>query len=248
MRSQRDKRFHADRTALIKSRYQEIEKLVIAYQRTHHPSEFFISTLDVCASPGVSESIVNPPDQVFQKCLTRIQDVISVTHALTLEERQGELLGLLPEGSKEDELGLAVSWFKCNCGQSFHYRRAIRHSCFAFHLFSYSTPEEIRAMEPLQQVNYLCGRGLWSVNQLAHWKEAAKLTKQVIEATGMDPKRVTPDELDAANHRFMVCAGGGSSTVTIVGWRCLVSYGFTTPSSSPTVTQRERGTGHRQVR
>ena len=86
-------------------------------------------------------------------------------------------------------------------------------------------------MEPLEQVHNLYGRGRWIVDRLTYWKEAAELTKQVIESTGMDPNKVTPDELDDAKHRFMVFAGSGSSTMTIVSWRCLVSYHFTLPFS-----------------
>ena len=79
-------------------------------------------------------------------------------------------------------------------------------------------------MEPLEQVQHLCGRGMWILDRLTYWKEAAELTKQVIEATGMDPNKVTPGELDDAKHRFLVFTGAGSSAMTIVGWRCLVSH------------------------
>ena len=82
-------------------------------------------------------------------------------------------------------------------------------------------------MEPLEQVHHLCGRGTWLTDRLTHWKDAAGLTKQVIEAAGMDPTKATPEELDDANHRFVVFTGPGSSVMTIVGWRCLVSYAFT---------------------
>jgi len=78
-------------------------------------------------------------------------------------------------------------------------------------------------MEPLEQVQHLCARGMWVLDRLTYWKEAAELTKQVIEATGMDPNKVTPGELDDAKHRFVVFTGAGSSNMTIVGWRCLVS-------------------------
>jgi len=78
-------------------------------------------------------------------------------------------------------------------------------------------------MEPFEQVHHLCGRERWAVDRLTYWKEAVELTKQVIEAAGMDPDKVTPDELDDAKHRFVVFAGPGSSTTTIVGWRCLVT-------------------------
>ena len=78
-------------------------------------------------------------------------------------------------------------------------------------------------MEPLEQVQHLCGRETWVADRLMYWKEAVELTKQVIEAAGMDPDKVTPDELDDAKHRFVVFAGSESSTTTIVGWRCLVS-------------------------
>jgi len=78
-------------------------------------------------------------------------------------------------------------------------------------------------MKPLEQVQHLCGRGMWIIDRLTYWKEAAELTKQVIEAIGMDPNKVTPDELDDAKHRFVVFTGAGSSAMTIVGWRCLVS-------------------------
>lgn len=81
-------------------------------------------------------------------------------------------------------------------------------------------------MEALEQVRHLCGRGMWILDRLSHWKEAAELTKQVIEAVGMDPKKATPDELDDAKHRFVVFTGAGSSAMTIVGWRCLVSCAF----------------------
>lgn len=246
MKAQQDKRLHAERTTTIKSRYQEIEKIVTAYQRTHHPCEFFITALDICESPGVSESIVDPSDETFQECLARIPDLIPVTHALTLEKRQGELLKLLPEGSKDEDLGLAVSWFRCKCcGQPFHCDWATRHSCYALRMFGYRTYEEIRGMEPLEQVNYLCGRGTCTMDRLAYWKEAAELTKQVVDATGMDPKKVTPDELDGARHRFVVCAGGGSSTMTIVGWRCLVSHAFYLSGWRP---NENVSTGDRQVR
>ena len=79
-------------------------------------------------------------------------------------------------------------------------------------------------MEPLEQVHHLCGRGTWLTDRLTHWKDAAGLTKQVIEAAGMDPTKATPKELDDANHRFVVFTGPGSSVMTIVGWRCLVSF------------------------
>ena len=79
-------------------------------------------------------------------------------------------------------------------------------------------------MKPLEQVQHLCGRGMWIIDRLTYWKEAGELTKQVIEAAGMDPNKVTPSELDDAKHRFVVFTGGaGSSAMTIVGWRCLVS-------------------------
>lgn len=225
MRGQLEKRLHAERIATIKSRYQQVEKIVTVYQRTHHPREFFISTLDICESPGVSASIVDPSDQVFEDCLARVPELIPVTHALTLEKRRGEILKLLPEESNDDDLTLAVSWFRCKyCGQSFHYAGAIMHSCCVFRMWSYRTYEEIKIMEPLEQVNHLCARGTWITDRLNYWKDAAELTKQVVEATGMDPKRATPSELDSANHRFVVCAGSGSSAMTIVGWRCLVSY------------------------
>jgi len=81
-------------------------------------------------------------------------------------------------------------------------------------------------MEPLDQVYHLCGRGMWNLERLNHWKEAAELTKQVIEAAGMDPNKVTPDELDDAKHRFVIFTGSGSSAMTIVNWRCLVSHAF----------------------
>jgi hypothetical protein len=245
MKAQRDKRLQAERTASIKSRFQEIEKIVTAYQHSYHPCEFSISTIDICESPGVSESIVNTSDEVFQECLARVPDLIPVTHALTLERRQSEILKLLPEGSNEDDLALAVSWFRCkHCGKSFHHAGAVRHSCYSFRWWSRGTYEEIKAMEPLEQVNHVCGRMTWNTARLMCWKDAAELTRQVVEATGMDPKRVTPDELDGANHRFVVCAGGGSSTMTIVGWRCLVSYLL----SFGMVTQRALGAGHWQVR
>lgn len=79
-------------------------------------------------------------------------------------------------------------------------------------------------MEPLEQVYHICGRGTWLTDRLTHWKDAAELTKQVIEAAGMDLNKVTPDELDDANLRFVVFTGRGSSIMTIVGWRCLVSH------------------------
>lgn len=222
MRIQRDKRFHAERTKTIKSRYQEIEKIVSAYQRTHHPREFYISTADICECPGVSESIVDPSDKIFQECLAGIPDLIPETHARALGKRQGDLLKLLPEGSTEDNLALAVSWFRC-CGQSFHHAGAIKHSCDRFRMWNYKTFEEIKVMKPLEQVHHICGRGMWLTDRLAHWKDAAELTKQVIEAAGMDPNKVTPSELDDANLRFVVFTGPGSSTMTIIGWRCLVS-------------------------
>ena len=175
----------------------------------------------------MSESIIDPSDEVFQECLACVPELIPVTHSLTLEKRRAQILKLLPAGSKEDDLSLAVSWIRCKyCGQSLHYPEAIWHSCYVFRMWSYRTYEEIKAMEPLEQVNHLCGRGMWTIDRLMYWKDAAELTKQVVESTGMDPKKATPDELDGAKHRFVVCAGGGSSTMTIVGWRCLVSCSF----------------------
>lgn len=232
MRTQKDKRLHAERTKKIKSRYHEIEKIVTPYQRTHHPHDFFISTIDVCGAPGVSESIVDPSDTVFQECLARIPDLITITHALALEKRRGGILKLLPEGSTDDDLALAVSWFKCKCcGQSFHHTGAIRHSCYLLRMWSYRTLEDVKAMQPLEQVSHLCGRGMWVADRLTLWKDTAELTKQVIEAMGMDPKRVTPEELDAANNRFLVYTGTGSSTTTIVGWRSLVTGRYDKPSA-----------------
>jgi hypothetical protein len=233
MKVQRDKRLHAERTKTIKSRYQEIEKVVDAYQRTHHPHEFFITTLDLCASPGVSESIVDPSDEVFKECSARIQDLISVAHAAALEERRREILKLLPEGSTEDDLALAVSWFKCKyCGQSFHHAVAITHACYLFRGWTYRTHEEIKVLEPLEQIYHICGRGMWTPERVTYWKDTAELTKQVVEAVGMDLKTTTPDQLDDANHRFVVFTGAGSSTMTIVGWRCLVSGVLTVLSLS----------------
>jgi len=225
MRVQRDKRLHAERTKTIKSRYQEIEKIVSAYQRTHHPHEFFISTPDICECPGVSESVVGTSDKAFQECLLGIPDLISESHARALGRRRGELLKLLPEGSAEDDLALAVSWFRCKyCGQSFHHGQAIKHSCPGFRMWGYRTYEEIEAMEPSEQVyRRVCGQGTWLADRLTHWKDVGELTKKVIEAAGMDPNKVTPDELDDANLRFVVFTGPGSSAMTIVGWRCLVS-------------------------
>ena len=234
---------------MIKSRYQEIEKIVSAYQRTHHPREFFISTLDVCESPGVSESIVDTPEEAFQECLAGIPDRIPEIHASAHQKRQDEILKLLPEGSTADALPLAISWFRCRyCSQSFHYAGAIKHSCYLFRMWSYRTYEELIAMEPLEQVYHLCGRGMWVVDRLTHWKEAAELTKQVVEAAGMDPNKVTPDELDDAKHRFSVFAGPGSSAMTIIGWRCLVSYPFTLPVSFFQGGSMRTCLGHEQVR
>lgn len=224
MRIQRDKRLHAERTKMIKSRYQEIENLVSAYQRTHHPHEFFICVSGFCESPGVSESIVSPSDKDFQECLAGIPDLILEAHARALEKRQGEILKLLPEGSTDDDLALAVSWFRCKyCGESFHRAGVIKHSCPFSRMWGYKAYAEISSMEPWEQVHHICGRRAWLTDRLTHWKEAAELTKQVIEAAGMDPTKVTPNELDDANLRFVVYAGAGSSTMTIVGWRCLVS-------------------------
>lgn len=248
MRGQRDKRLQTERTKMIKSRFQEIEKIVTAYQRTHHPHEFFISALDICEVPGVSESVIDPSDDGFQECLTRIPDMIPETHALALEKRQGNILKLLPEGSTNDDLALAVSWFKCRyCGQSFHRPAAIMHSCHMLRMWSYRTHEEIKAMEPFGQVYNICGRGMWIIERLTYWKDTAELTKQVIAAAGMDPKKTTPDDLDDAKHRFLVYAGSGSSNTTIVGWRCLVRYSPTISSSSP---GSSRGTcaGNWQIR
>lgn len=229
MKIQRDKRLHAVHTTTIKSRYQEIKKIVTAYQHTHHPSKFFITPFDICESPGVSESIVDPSDEPFQECLARIPDLIPATHALALENRRGEMLKLLPEGTKDEDLPLAISWFRCrDCGRSFHYAEVVKHTCFGLHMWGYGMYEEIKTMEPLEQVDQLCGPGRWTTDRLIYWKEAAELTKQIIEAAEMDPKKVTSDELDGAKHRFAVCTGGGSSTVTIVGWRCLVSYAIVT--------------------
>jgi hypothetical protein len=206
---------------MIKSRYQEIDKIVIVYQRTHHPLGFFISTLDVCESPGVSESIVDPSGDLFVECLAGIPDLIPVVHSLALEKRRNDISKLLPEGSTDDDLALAVSWFKCRyCGQSFHHAGAVAHSCYAFRSWSCKTYEDITVTESLEQVYHLYGRRTWTTDRLTYWKETAELTKQVIEAAGMDPKKATPDELDGANHRFVVFTGTGSSAMTIVGWRC----------------------------
>jgi len=223
MRTQQDRRIEVERTKTIKSRYQEIEKIVSVYQRTHHPREFFVSTPDVCKSPGVSESIICSSDKAFEECLAGISDLIPEVHDQSLKKRQGELLKLLPEGSAADDLTLAVSWFRCRyCGESFHHSWAIKHSCCMFRMWG-TKSEEVKVMEPFDQVYQLCGRGMWLADRLAHWKDAAELTKQVIEATGMDPTKVTPDELDGANLRFVVFTGPDSSTMTIVGWRCLVT-------------------------
>ena len=228
MRSQQDKRIQVERTETIKSRYQEIEKIVSVYQRTHHPREFFICTPDVCGSPGVSESIIGPSDQAFQECLAGISDLIPGVHARALKERQGELLKLLPEGSTADDVTLAVSWFRCRyCGESFHYSWAIKHSCTMFPMWSLKSNEETKPMEPFEQVYQICGRGMWLADRLTYWKDTAELTKRVVETAGMDPTKATPDELDSANLRFVVFTGLNSSTMTIVGWRCLVSHGFT---------------------
>jgi hypothetical protein len=227
MKAQRDKRLDAERNKTIKSRYQEIEKVVSAYQRTHHPREFFLSTLDVCEYPGVCDSIVNAPDEAFQECLASIPDRIPEIHASAHQKRQDEILKLLPEEPTPDALPLAVSWFKCKyCSQSFHYAGAIKHSCYLFRMWTYRSYEELSDMEPREQVHHLCGRGIWDLDRFVHWKEAAELTKQVIEAAGMDPTKVTPDELDDAKHRFAVFTGFGSSAMTIVGWRSLVGYAF----------------------
>ncbi|KAF9642720.1 hypothetical protein BDM02DRAFT_3152142 [Thelephora ganbajun] len=224
MRAQRDKRLHTEHAKTIKSRYREIEKIVSTYQRTHHPHDFFISTLDICESPGVSQSIVDPSDEVFQERLATVSDLIPITHALALEKRRREILKLLPEGLTADALALAVSWFRCRyCSRSFHYAGAIKHSCYMLRMWSYRTYEEIKAIEPLEQVYHLCGQRMWNTERLAYWKDAAELTKQVIESAGMDPNKVTPDELDDAKHRFAIFTGTGSSAMTIVGWRCLVT-------------------------
>ena len=228
MENQRDKRLQVERTKVIKSRYEEIEKIVSVYQRTHHPREFFVCTSDVCESPGVSESIIGPSDKAFQECLAGIPDLIPEVHAQALEKRQDELLKLLPEGSTVDDLALAVSWFRCRyCGESFHYAPAVKHSCHMFRMWGFKSSEEVKTMTPSEQVYYICGRGKWLAGRLTHWKDVAELTKQVIEAAGMDPTKVTPDELDSANLRFVVFTGPDSSTMTIVSWRCLVSRGFT---------------------
>lgn len=249
MRIQRDKRLHTERTKTIKSRYQEIEKIVSAYQRTHHPRDFFISTPDVCESPGVSKSIVDPSDKAFQECLARIPDLIPETHARAVEKRQQDILKLLPEGSTADTLALAVSWFRCRyCSQSFHHTGAIKHSCYSFRMWSYRTYEEIRAMEPPEQVYHLCGRGVWVTDRLTYWKDAAELTKQVAEAAGLDPNKVTPAQLDDAKHRFVVFTGTGSSTMTIVGWRCLVSCAFIEPFYILQGGSVRTCAGHREVR
>ena len=245
---QRDKRLHAERTKTIKSRYQEIEKIVSAYQRTHHPREFFISTSDICERPGVSESIVDPSDKVFRECLASVPDLIPEIHARALERRQGELLKLLPEGSTDDNLALAISWFRCRyCGQSFHHAAAVKHSCYMFRMWSYKSYEEIKAMEPLEQVYHICGRGTWLTDRLTHWRDAAELTKQVTEAAGLDSNRVTPDELDDANLRFVVFTGPGSSTMTIISWRCLVSSCFSPVYFIPQSCSMGTCEGHRQV-
>lgn len=234
MRSQRDKRIQVERTNTIKSRYQEIEETVSVYQRTHHPREFFVCTPDVCASPGVSESIIGPSDQAFQECLARISDLIPEVHAQALKKRRGELLKLLPEGSTVDDINLAVSWFRCRyCGESFHYSWAIKHSCSMFSMWGLRSNEETKPMEPFEQVYHVCGRRMWLAERLTYWKETAELTKQVIEAAGLDPSKVTPDELDSANLRFVVFTGPGSSVMTIVGWRCLVSRSFVVFFSVP---------------
>lgn len=224
MRMQRDKRLQAERTKTIKSRYQELDKIVTSYQRTHYPQEFFVNTLDVCESPGVSESIIGTSDEVFQECLAGIPDRIPEIHALAHQKRQEEVLKLLPEGSTASVLPLAVSWFRCRyCSQSFHYAVAITHCCYMWRAWSYKTYEELTAMEPLEQVHHLYGRGMWTADRIVYWKDAAELTKQVIEAVGTDSNTTAPDELDDAKHRFVVFTGSGSSTMTIVSWRCLVS-------------------------
>jgi len=101
-------------------------------------------------------------------------------------------------------------------------------------------------MEPLEQVYHLFGRGMWITDRLTYWKDAAELTKQVITAAGMDPNKATPDELDDANNRFVVFTGG-SSTMTIVGWRCLVSCVFTSQFSIFCGGSMGTCAGHQQV-
>lgn len=249
MRIQRDKRLQVERTKTIKSRYQEIERIVSAYQRTYHPHEFFISTSDICECPGVSDSVVGTSDKAFQECLLGIPDLISESHAQAPEKRRGELSELLPEGSTDDDLVLAVSWFKCKyCSQSFHHAQAIKHSCPGFRILSYRTYEEIKAIELSEQVYHrICRQGTWLAYRLTHWKDVGELTKQVIEAAGMDPNKVTPDELDDANLRFVVFTGPESSTMTIVGWRCLVSLRSSTVCFILRGCSTRSCKGHRQV-
>ena len=67
---------------------------------------------------------------------------------------------------------------------------------------------------------------MWLVDRLTYWKDTAELTERVIEKAGMDPTKVTPDELDSANLKSVVLTGLGSSTTTTVGWPCLVSCSF----------------------
>ena len=93
-------------------------------------------------------------------------------------------------------------------------------------MWNYKTYEEIRAMEPMEQVYHLCGRGMWMIERLSYSKDTAEFTKRIIEAAGMDPKKATADDLDDAKDRFVVFTGAGSSTMTVVGWRCLVSCTF----------------------
>lgn len=112
-------------------------------------------------------------------------------------------------------------------------------------MWNYKTYEEIRAMEPMEQVYHLCGRGMWMIERLSYSKDTAEFTKRIVEAAGMDPKKATADDLDDAKDRFVVFTGAGSSTMTVVGWRCLVSCTF---AGLPWVYSTETCIGHWQVR
>jgi len=177
----------------------------------------------ICEFSGVAESLTGTSDEAFQECLGGIPDLIQEAHTSALTKRREELMKLLPEGLTPDALLLASSWFRCkDCGKFFHFAGLVKHTCYPFRLWSYRTSEEIRALKPLEQVRELCERRTWTAEQVIYWKEAAELTEQIIEAAGMDPSKVTPEELDDAKHRFVVFGGPGLSTMTIVSWRYLV--------------------------
>ena len=218
MESRKARRLSQEQRERLSVRVTALRVPIFAYKRTLHPSDDFIPLVsDVCWVPDILDATITGDDESFAILVEGLPDRLPQLSTEIYSKRAEQITSMLPwDGATPDSLELAIAWFTCRwCNVALRHQEVFKHPCFR------TRPSEV-AKPRTQLAEFAGSPWTWPAEKILFAEGISKATKNVVQACGGDPDKMTYRELDDIPCR--IAWFQGALGLQLIDWRQLVRF------------------------